>query len=78
MQYTIGKIYRLGLLKGRNGPYRAKAEVSRALRGLPYEERQTPHGMGKFYDIDQITKLTEVKGIQCNTPTKEVKEGNSA
>jgi hypothetical protein len=55
--YTIGEIFRLGLLKNHKGePYSSKATVSKELRGLPYTIGQTPHGLSKRYSEESIKK----------------------
>lgn len=58
-EYTIGEIYRLGLLTGRYGPYKGKGEVSRALRTLPHTVKDTKHGPAKIYTEETIAKWHE-------------------
>ncbi len=58
--YSIGEIFRLGLLKNHKGePYSAKATVSKELRGQPYTIEQTPFGLSKKYSEDTITTLNK-------------------
>ena len=53
--YTIGQIYKLGLLKNYQGePYKDKATVSRVVRGLNWSERTTPWGKGKVISEKEI------------------------
>ena len=53
--YTIGEIFRLGLLLNRNGrPYGDKTTISRALVDYPHKVIKTPHGPGKGYTKTQI------------------------
>lgn len=46
--YTIGEVFRLGLLKNHKGePYRQKATVSRVIRmHMKAKTRKTPFGSG--------------------------------
>lgn len=47
--YTIGEVYRLGLLKNHKGqPYTAKATISRVFSKLKAKEKKTPWGMSKI------------------------------
>lgn len=47
--YTIGEIYRLGLLKNFDGePYKHKATVSKIVKSLPYREVKTRWGISKM------------------------------
>lgn len=56
-EYTIGEIYRLGLLKSRTGRIKGKEEVSRALRGLPYTVKETKHGPAKVFTEETLASL---------------------
>jgi hypothetical protein len=58
--YTIGQIYKLGLLKTRDGqPYKDKSTVSITLRRLevPFKMKKTLHGMSKTYTQEQLEEL---------------------
>jgi hypothetical protein len=45
--YTLGEIFRLGLLKNHKGePYRQKATLSRIVDRMGLEKVQTPFGLG--------------------------------
>jgi len=61
--YTIGEIYRLGLLKSHSGkPYMDKATVSRIVRSANYQNIDTPFGPGKRIskkEIDRINKRNQ-------------------
>ena len=53
--FTIGKLFRLGLLKNHKGkPYRNKAEVSRIVGKLKFKERKTPWGVAKIISEKQV------------------------
>jgi len=46
--YSIGEIFRLGLLKNFDGvPYKHKATVSKIVARLPYKEEKTRWGVSK-------------------------------
>ena len=58
MKYTIGQIFRLGLIKTRDGmPYKDKASVSKWLkaRKIKFTVCRLPWGKAKSYEIDKIT-----------------------
>ncbi len=56
--FTIGEIFKLGLLLNSSGdPYKSKAEISRIVRMQEYQEKNTPFGMSKCLTEDQINKL---------------------
>ena len=56
--FTIGEIYRLGLLKNSEGvPYKDKATVSKELRSQPYVEVDTAFGPAKKYTLEVIDKV---------------------
>ena len=58
--YTLGEIFRLGLLKGFDGkPYKHKATVSRIVRGAKFKNVKTRFGMAKGLTIQQIEKLNK-------------------
>lgn len=55
--YTIGEIFRLGLLKNHEGsPYKDKATVGRVVGKLKYVEKKTPWGMSKQISDEEIEK----------------------
>lgn len=57
MKYTIGQIYRLGLLKNHFGkPYGDKATISRIVNLMDYKEIDTPFGKAKLVSIKEINK----------------------
>lgn len=62
--YTIGEIYRLGLLKSHEGkPYRHKATVSRIVSSLVNKEKKTPWGVAKVVSEKEIERHNQaVKG----------------
>ena len=54
-QFTIGEIFRLGLLKTFRGEaYKDKATVSRVVSKLGSKEKLTPWGMAKTLSEKQI------------------------
>ena len=56
-KYTIGEIYRLGLLKNHLGePYKDKATVSKVVSGLRSEDKKTAWGMAKVVTQKEIDK----------------------
>lgn len=58
MYYTIGQIFKKGLLISSGcRPYKDKASVSRALAGAEYELDETPYGMSKRYSEATIKKI---------------------
>ena len=55
--YTIGQIYKLGLLKNYQGePYKNKATVSRIVGKMKWKSGKTPWGDAKVVSEDQILK----------------------
>lgn len=53
--YTIGQIYKLGLLKNYRGePYKDKATISRAVAKMKWTSKKTPWGLSKIVGKDQI------------------------
>jgi hypothetical protein len=57
-RYTIGEIYRLGLLKNHKGePYTSKATVSKELRGEKYKTIKTVYGEAKTFSQSVIDSL---------------------
>lgn len=68
--YTIGEIYRLGLLKSHTGaPYKDKGTVSKVLAQLPHKLVDTPWGKSKVFTQKQIDELNSrkvyTKGVFC-------------
>lgn len=58
--FTIGEIYRLGLLKTHKGtPYSSKGAVSVALRGIKKQKRETAHGPAYMVSQAQIDRLNK-------------------
>lgn len=56
--YTIGEIYRLGLLRNHKGePYSAKATVSKELRNQKHKVVKTPFGESKTFSQSVIDSL---------------------
>ena len=55
--YTIGEIFRLGLLKNHKGePYKHKATVSTVVRGMKVVRKKTAFGLGKFVPESEIKR----------------------
>lgn len=53
--YTIGEIYRLGLLKNHKGePYKDKSTVAKIVATLGFVTKKTPWGTAKCLTKDQI------------------------
>ena len=53
--YTIGEIYRLGLLKNNKGEaYKHKATISRIVSKMDYKEVKSPFGMSKMISSKDI------------------------
>ncbi len=53
--YTIGEIYRLGLLKNNKGEaYKHKATISRIVSKLNFKLKKTPFGPAKVLTIGEI------------------------
>ena len=63
--FTIGEIFRLGLLKNHRGePYRNKTEVSRIVGKLKFKERKTPWGLAKTISEKQVEEWNvKFKGL---------------
>ena len=60
-KYTLGEVFRLGLLKNYKGePYKHKATISRLLRGAKYEIVETPWGQAKVFTEEEIQKASFV------------------
>jgi len=58
--YTIGEIFRQGLLKNHKGePYAHKASVSKALSKCEYEISHTPFGESKCFTEEKINELNK-------------------
>ena len=56
--FTIGEIYRLGLLKTAEGePYRTKTSVLKLVNKQKYHDKLTKYGMGKALTDKQIKEL---------------------
>jgi hypothetical protein len=56
--YTIGQIFRLGLLKNNKGEaYKDKASVSNVLKTYEATEKKTPFGMSRMFPDTLIAKL---------------------
>jgi len=59
-EYTIGEVFRMGLLKNQNGvAYKDKATVSNVLSHYPHTVRKTPHGPAKIYSEATIKKANK-------------------
>jgi len=55
--YTIGEIYRQGLLKNHKGePYKHKATIAKIVSQLKYKIKKTPWGVAKCLTKEQIEK----------------------
>jgi hypothetical protein len=55
MNYTIGQIFKLGLLKNWEGkPYKDKASVSKVVNSMRYKTVITPFGKSKVINDKQI------------------------
>lgn len=58
--YTGGEIYRLGLIKNRDGkPYKHRSSLLNLLRRLDYVERPTKHGLAKCLSEEAIKKYND-------------------
>ena len=56
--YTIGEIFKLGLLKTAEGePYKTKTSVLKLVNKQKYHNKLTKYGMGKALTQKQINKL---------------------
>ena len=56
--YTVGDIFRLGLLKDFKGqPYKQKVSVARLVNGQAYKTVRTPWGLAKCLNQKQIDKI---------------------
>jgi hypothetical protein len=59
-EYTIGEVFRLGLLKNQKGePYKDKASVRNVLSHYPHKDKQTPHGPAKIYSEEVIKTINK-------------------
>lgn len=76
--YTIGEIFRQGLLKNFSGkPYADKASVSKIVHRLSPETKETPWGTAKCLTLKQInffnkTHSYDDKGYPDAPPSGEV------
>lgn len=58
--YTLGEIFRLGLLKNHSGkPYADKATISRIVARLSPEVKKTPWGLAKCLTMAQINSFNK-------------------
>lgn len=58
--YTIGEIFRLGLLKNHKGePYKHKATISKIVNNMDYKEKKSPFGPSKVVSEIQIKKYNQ-------------------
>ena len=60
MKYSIGEIYRLGLVKNRGGEaYKHRASVANHLRrkGVRFTVKETPAGKAKLFDIKDLREV---------------------
>lgn len=56
-EYTIGEIYRLGLLKNHKGePYKHRATITKLVKGMKWREVKTPFGISKVVSQSEINK----------------------
>lgn len=59
-EYTVGEIFRLKLLKNKNGqPYKDKGAVSNVLARYPHKTKMTPHGQAKLFSEETINKINQ-------------------
>lgn len=62
--YTIGEIFRLGLLKNYKGePYTDKSSVAKIVANLDYQTKKTPWGEAKCLNEVQIKTYNQQKII---------------
>ena len=64
MKYTIGEIYRLGLIKTRDGEsYKHRESVAKYLKrkGVRFETLDTPAGKAKLFDIKDLREVVKRK-----------------
>lgn len=58
--YTLGEIFRKGLLKNWKGePYKDKASLSKVVNKLRYTTKRTPWGIAKCLSEKQIKEYNE-------------------
>lgn len=56
--YTLGEIFRLGLLKNHKGePYKQKPSVSNATLRLKWEWRKSPFGRARMIPMSEIERF---------------------
>ena len=56
-KFTIGEVFRLGLLKDHTGkPYKHKSTVSNVIAKMEYQEVKSPWGPSKLISEEQIKK----------------------
>ena len=64
MKYSIGEIYRLGIIKNRGGePYKHRESVAKYLKrkGTRFETLDTPAGRAKLFDIKDLRQVVKRK-----------------
>lgn len=68
--YTIGEIFRLGLIKSQRtgGAFKHRPNLTVALREISFKEVQTPHGRAKVLSESQIAEF--------NNRLKKAKKGS--
>jgi len=61
-KFTLGEIYRLGLLKTKSGePYKNKATISKTIKrkGIPFKYEESKHGTAMMVEIKDIDKFND-------------------
>ena len=61
-KYTIGEVFRLGLLKNWKGePYKDKASISRIVSKMKFETKKTAWGMARVVSEKEIHKMNKAR-----------------
>lgn len=62
--YTVGEIFRLGLLKNHHGePYKHKATILQIVRRLPHARTETPWGTAYAISAAEIEKFNARRAV---------------
>ena len=63
--YSIGEVFRLGLLKNHEGqPYKHKATISKLIGGLKFREKQTAWGLSKEISLAEIERYNKARAVE--------------
>lgn len=63
--YSIGEVFRLGLLKNHEGqPYKHKATISKVVSSLKFRQRKTAWGPSKEVSMAEIERYNQSRAVE--------------